>query len=343
MEALFGDLGLRPPDLTLDVGAGSQAEQTAAVLVGMEKCLGVRRPDVLFVYSAETSALAGALAAVKLGIPVAHVEAGLRTHDMGHPREINRVMVDRVSRWLYTGSADADQNLLAEGADPAAIQRVGSVVIDSLVRALPRADAEPALRNLGLLGGAGPRPFVLVTVHRTENLADEDRLTRLLDSLAEIAADIPVVFPAHPRARARMNDQQLRFSGVLVLEPVSYLQFIGLERHATVVVTDSSGVQDETSYLGVPCLTLRDHTDRPVTVHRGTNTIVGSDPRALRSHVDRVLGGGGKRGTIPAIWDGKAAVRLADHVTAVIDPRTAPGGAHYESLPAASDSVSREW
>jgi UDP-N-acetylglucosamine 2-epimerase (non-hydrolysing) len=313
-DAIFRELRIPEPDVNLGVGSGTHAEQTAQVLVGMETCLLERKPDVVLVYGDVNSTLAATLAAAKLGIPVGHVEAGLRSRDMTMPEEINRIVTDRLARWLYTPSADADENLLAEGVDPSAVKRVGNVMIDTLTRLLPLADPQPLLQAFGLLNGTGPRPFALVTLHRPSNVDDEAMLERLLDALSEIAADLPVVFPAHPRTRARMKDHQLRFAGLLVTEPLTYLQFLGLQRHATVVITDSGGIQEETTYLGVPCLTVRENTERPITVHVGTNHLVGRDTDCLKLHVRNVLAGRSKRGAVPPLWDGRAAERIADHL-----------------------------
>lgn len=311
-DAIFRELRLPEPDLNLGVGSGTQAEQTAEILVGMERCLDDLKPDAALVYGDSNSTMAAALAASKAGVPVGHVEAGLRSDHRRSAGDVNRIVTDRLSTWHFTPSADADENLLAEGTGASSISRVGNVMIDTLTRLLPGARPHAILQMFGLMNGTGPKPYALVTLHTPANVDDEATLERILDALCDVAAQIPVIFPVHPRTRARMKDHQLQFSGLLLTGPLTYLQFLGLQRHATVVVTDSGGVQEETTYLGVPCLTVRENTDRPVTVRLGTNTVVGSDPARLSGLVSDVLGGRGKRGTIPPMWDGKAGERIAE-------------------------------
>jgi UDP-N-acetylglucosamine 2-epimerase (non-hydrolysing) len=313
-DAIFRELRIPQPDVNLGVGSASHAEQTAQVLIGMERCIGERRPDLLLVYGDVNSTMAATLAAAKMGVAVGHVEAGLRSRDLRMADEVNRVVTDRLATWHFTPSADADENLLAEGIAQSSIRRVGNVMIDTLVRLLPLTQPRPLLEMLGLMNGTGPKPFALVTLHRPATVDDDAVLERILDSLADIAANIPVVFPVHPRTRARMKDNQLQFSGLLLTQPLTYLQFLGLQRHATVVITDSGGIQEETTFLGVPCLTVRDSTERPITVHIGTNHLVGHDMNCLKMHVDSVLAGRGKRGAVPPLWDGHAARRIADDI-----------------------------
>lgn len=311
-DAIFRELRLPEPDVNLGVGSGSHAEQTAEILVGMERCLTDLRPDAVVVYGDSNSTMAATLAASKADIPVGHVEAGLRSRRSRSLSDVNRIVTDRLSTWHFTPSDDADENLLAEGTEQGSISRVGNVMIDTLTRLLPGAQPTSILQMFGLMNGSGPKPYALVTLHTPGNVDDEAMLERLLDALTDVAAQLPVIFPVHPRTRARMKDHQLQFSGLLLTGPLTYLQFLGLQRHATVVVTDSGGVQEETTYLGVPCLTVRENTDRPVTVRLGTNTVVGADPARLSGLVGDVLGGRGKRGTIPPMWDGKAGERIAD-------------------------------
>ena len=316
-DAFFRELRIPQPDMNLGVGSGSHAEQTAQVLIGMEHVLSDRRPDLVLVYGDVNSTMAATLAASKLEIPVGHVEAGLRSGDRRMADEVNRIVTDRLATWHFTPSADADRNLRGEGVDPSSIKCVGNVMIDTLVRLLPLTDPRPLLQMFGLINGTGPKPFALVTLHRPSNVDDETMLERILDALSDIAADIPVVFPVHPRTRARMKDHQLRFSGLLLTQPLTYLQFIGLQRDATVIITDSGGVQEEATYLGVPCLTVRENTERPITVEVGTNRLVGRNIAALKSHVRNVLAGRGRRGAVPPLWDGRAAERIADHLVGV--------------------------
>ena len=314
-DEIFRELRIPKPDENLGVGSGSHAQQTAHILLGMERCLIERRPDLVLVYGDSNSTLAASLAASKGGVPVGHVEAGLRSGDRATPDEINRVVTDRLASLHFTPSEDADENLLTEGADASTIKRVGNVMIDTLVQLMPLTQPRPLLEMFGLMNGTGPKPYVLVTLHTPDNVDDDRVLARILDALTDIVTDIPVVFPVHPRTRARMKDHQLQFSGLLLTQPLTYLQFLGLQRHATAVITDSGGIQEETTYLGVPCLTVRENTDRPITAQLGTNTVVGSDLDSLRTHVSRILAGRGKRGSVPPLWDGLAAERIADCLT----------------------------
>ena len=311
-DAIFRELRMPEPDVNLGVDSGTHAEQTGQILVGIERCIDELKPDAALVYGDSNATMAAALAASKAGVPVGHVEAGLRTDHRRAASDGNRIVTDRLSTWHFTPSADADENLLAEGTGPSSITRVGNVMIDTLTRLLPGVRPSAILQMFGLMNGTGPKPYALVSLHTPANVDDEATLERILDALCDVAAQIPVIFPVHPRTRARMKDHQLQFSGVLLTGQLTYLQFLGLQRHATVVVTDSGGVQEETTYLGVPCLTVRENTDRPVTVRLGTNTVVGSDPARLGSLVSDVLAGRGKRGTIPPMWDGRAAERIAE-------------------------------
>jgi UDP-N-acetylglucosamine 2-epimerase (non-hydrolysing) len=309
-DALFRELELPVPDLNLGVGSGTHAQQTAQVLVGMEQCLAERRPDVVLVYGDVNSTLAATLAAVKLGIRVGHVEAGLRSRDRSMPEEINRIVTDGLASPLFTPSSDADANLLAEGVDPTAIKFVGNVMIDTLKRLLPVADGYDLLRQFGLMNGHGARLFGLVTLHRPSNVDDGPTLNRIVETLNSISVDLPVVFPIHPRTRKRLGTGALERPGLITTEPLTYLQFLGLQRHSSFVITDSGGIQEETTYLGVPCLTVRENTERPITVTHGTNTLVGRDMNLLQAEVRKILAGLPKTGTIPPLWDGCTAQRI---------------------------------
>jgi UDP-N-acetylglucosamine 2-epimerase (non-hydrolysing) len=313
-DAIFVELGMPDPDINLGVGSGSHADQTAQVLVGMEKTLLEQRPDWVVVYGDVNSTLAATLAAVKLGIPVAHVEAGLRSGDRSMPEEINRLVTDRLSSLLFTPSEDGDQNLISEGADRESIQLVGNVMIDTLVRLLPLADSTVLLRQHGLMNGAGPKPFALVTLHRPSNVDDEHMLAKLISALDEIGRDIPVVFPMHPRTKARMQRQDMPCRNILITEPLTYLEFLGFQRHAAMVITDSGGIQEETTFLGVSCLTMRENTERPVTVTMGTNELLGRDTTAMRDRAREILDGKKKHGGIPPLWDGRSSERIADRL-----------------------------
>ena len=311
-DVIFQELGIPNPDINLGVGSGSHAEQTAQVMVGMEHLLAEQRPDWLFVYGDVNSTVAAALAASKLGIRVAHVEAGLRSGDRTMPEEINRLLTDRLATLLLTPSADADANLLAEGVPPEWIMCVGNVMIDTLVRLLPLTDDAPLIDTLALRNGHGPRPFALVTLHRPSNVDDPRSLRNLITALGTVAEDMPVVFPMHPRTRARMAESGIDADRLKILEPLGYLEFLGLQRRAAVVITDSGGIQEETTFLGVPCLTMRENTERPVTITTGTNQLIGRDMDRLVAEARRVLNGTQKPGGIPPLWDGRAAERIAD-------------------------------
>jgi UDP-N-acetylglucosamine 2-epimerase (non-hydrolysing) len=267
---------------------------------------------VVLVYGDVNSTLAATLTAVKLGIPVGHVEAGLRSGDRSMPEEINRLVTDRLSAFLFTPSRDGDANLAAEGVSATSIHFVGNVMIDTLQRLLPIADGEAPLRTLNLVNGHGPSPFILVTLHRPSNVDDHDSLARLMAALETIATRVPVIFPVHPRTRASLERFGIPHQRTTLIEPLTYVPFLGLQRHASAVITDSGGVQEETTYLGVPCLTMRDSTERPVTVTEGTNQVLGHDTVRMQREVLAILDGHRKPGRVPEFWDGRAAERIAE-------------------------------
>jgi UDP-N-acetylglucosamine 2-epimerase (non-hydrolysing) len=302
-EVFLEQLGIPAPDVNLAVGSGTHARQTAEIMTRFEPVLLERQPDIVLVYGDVNSTVATALVCAKLGVRVGHVEAGLRSFDRTMPEEINRLVTDQLADLLFTPSEDGDFNLQKEGIPAEKIFRVGNVMIDSLVKLLPVAQRQS--KN-GL-----PERYALVTVHRPANVDDSARLKRLLQSLLEVNRDLAVIFPAHPRTRQRISDFGLNAEQLRVLDPLSYVDFLGLQSRATVVITDSGGIQEETTYLGVPCLTLRENTERPVTVTLGTNVLVGRDPDKLRSELARVLAGQAKKGTIPPLWDGHAGERIA--------------------------------
>jgi UDP-N-acetylglucosamine 2-epimerase (non-hydrolysing) len=312
-DVFFQDLGMPAPDVHLGVGSGSHAQQTAKVMMAIEPVLLGRRPDVVVVAGDVNSTLAVALVASKLGIRIAHVEAGLRSRDWSMPEEVNRVLTDRLSDLLFTPSPDGDENLAREGIDPARVHLVGNVMIDSLRAALPRARESRIHAQLGVGRGA----YALATLHRPSNVDDPESLAKVLGALAEIAARLPVVFPIHPRTRARMaadarlRDRAASARGLRLVDPLGYLDFLALAADARFVLTDSGGIQEETTALGVPCLTLRENTERPVTVEVGTNTLVGTDPAQIVPAAIAILEGRGKTGRIPDLWDGRAAERIA--------------------------------
>ncbi len=254
------------------------------------------KPDVVLVDGDVNSTVAAALVGAKLGVRVGHVEAGLRSFDRTMPEEINRLVTDQLADMLFTPSEDVDINLQKEGIPAERIFRVGNVMIDSLVRLLPAAQRQNRNRL--------PERYALVTLHRPANVDDGEILKRILQSLLEVSQGLSIIFPAHPRTRKRIADFGLQADQLQIVAPLSYLEFLGLQSRATLVITDSGGIQEETTYLGIPCLTLRENTERPVTVSLGTNVLVGRDPEKLRSELSRVLAGNAKKGTIPPLWDG---------------------------------------
>jgi len=300
----FEQLGLPKPDVDLEVGSGTHAFQTAQVMLRLEPVVTKEVPDWVLVYGDVNSTAAAALVCVKLGIRTAHVEAGLRSRDRAMPEEHNRIVTDHLADLLFTPSADADENLGREGIPAGRIRLVGNVMIDTLVRLLPRADK---LSPLGFAPGCAP--FVLVTLHRPSNVDAADGLAALIDCLDDLARDVPVVFPVHPRTRARLDGSRGR--RLRLVDPLGYLEFLALQSRAAVVVTDSGGIQEETTFLGVPCLTMRKNTERPVTVSLGTNELIGDDVALLRERIGVALRGGWKKGRVPPLWDGKAAERIA--------------------------------
>lgn len=322
-DVFFRDLGMPPPHAELHAGGGTHAQQTAAVLVGVEKDLAAHRPDVVVVVGDVTSTLAAALAAAKLGIGVAHVEAGLRSRDWTMPEEINRVLTDQLSDLLLIPSMDALPNLQREGIARERIAFVGNVMIDSLRYALRQPTAILGEHSLA------PKRYAVATLHRPANVDDREALDATLEALAAIGERLPVVFPVHPRTTARAEAlglaQKMRaIPGLETVAPVGYNDFVTLMASAALVATDSGGIQEETTALGVPCLTLREGTERPITVEEGTNTIVGLDPARIGAEVDAILAGRGKAGRVPEGWDGKAGERIADALQAFITGTPAP-------------------
>jgi UDP-N-acetylglucosamine 2-epimerase (non-hydrolysing) len=308
-ESFFRDLGIPEPDVNLGVGSGSHGEQTAEVLRKIEQLLKEKRPDVVVVVGDVNSTLAATLAAVKLEIPVAHVESGLRSFDRKMPEEINRVMTDVVSEWLFTTEPAAERNLIREGVAPERIHFVGNVMIDTLLANVDRSRELDTLERLELT----PQGYAVLTLHRPSNVDDPAKLQGIFSVLEEINRELPILFPVHPRTRAAL-ERLLggRTPKLRMTEPLGYLDFLRLMADARMVLTDSGGIQEETTALGVSCITLRDNTERPVTVDEGTNTIVGADPEAIRAAVREALDGNPKKGRIPALWDGGAAARIVD-------------------------------
>lgn len=310
-SGFFADLDLPVPDAELGVGSGTHAEQTARVMLKFEQVLAGARPDLVVVVGDVNSTLACSLTAVKMGVPVAHIEAGLRSRDRTMPEEINRLVTDAVADLLFAPSQDAVDNLLAEGTEPAKVHLVGNIMIDTMLHHRDRAARSMVLAAMNLQ----PSSYGVLTLHRPVNVDDREPLIALIAVLQEVTRDLPVVFPMHPRT-AKMIEQwglgpQLAaLGGLRVCPPLGYLDFLGLMMQARFVLTDSGGIQEETTVLGIPCLTLRETTERPVTVTHGTNIVVGRDIHRILKEVKRILNGEGKTGTVPALWDGKTAQRI---------------------------------
>ncbi len=313
-DVFFAQLGLPEPDENLGVGSGSHAVQTAQIMTGFERLALDRRPDLVLVYGDVNSTVAAALVCAKLLIPTAHVEAGLRSFDRTMPEEINRLLTDQLADLLFTPSHDGDANLQAEGIPKHKIHCVGNVMIDTLARLLPFAAQRwdgPALEPWRKALTA--RPFVLVTLHRPSNVDDAAMLADIMAALVDISRTFPILFPVHPRTRRRLKESGWSpdAPGLHLIDPLSYLDFLALQQRAAAVITDSGGVQEESTYLGVPCFTVRANTERPITVEIGTNVLVGQDMARLRREVEGIARGQVKTGIIPPLWDGQAGERIA--------------------------------
>jgi len=316
-DVFFQTLEIPAPDESLNVGSGSHAQQTAAIMSKFEPVVLERKPDVVLVYGDVNSTVAAALVCAKLGVRVAHVEAGLRSFDREMPEEINRLVTDQLSDLLFTPSPDGDENLKREGVGSEKIFLVGNVMIDTLVQFLPKAEELFA----GIKEKLSLDRFGLVTLHRPSNVDDEATFLPMLQVLDELSRDLPLIFPVHPRTRDRWSAQLKQCNPNLrTIEPLGYLEFLGLQKHATVVITDSGGIQEETTYLGTPCLTLRENTERPITITAGTNVLIGRDWKLLREQFAKSLNGYQKQsGQIP-LWDGHASDRIAEILSRYAKP-----------------------
>jgi len=307
-RVFFEELGLPKPDRDLEIGSDTHARQTARILMAFDELLETRSARLVVVVGDVNSTMACALAAVKREIPVEHVEAGLRSRDRSMPEEINRLVTDAVSEILFATSPDAVENLRAEGVAPEKIHLVGNPMIDTLVRHRPKAKARHSPERHGLT----PHHYALVTLHRPSNVDEPGSLRRILDALQTVATRIPVWFPVHPRTRERMKDLGFQPGPAFHLhEPLGYLDFLGLMEEATFVLTDSGGIQEETAALGVPCLTLRANTERPITLTEGTNQLLGDDPEAILPAAEAILSGNAPKPRCPDLWDGNAGPRIA--------------------------------
>jgi UDP-N-acetylglucosamine 2-epimerase (non-hydrolysing) len=316
-RVFFDELGLPAPDVDLEVGSDSHARQTARIMVLFEELCLDRRPELVLVAGDVNSTLAAALVAAKLGIPVGHVEAGLRSFDRTMPEEVNRVLTDHLADLLFTTEESGNANLRREGIAEETIRFVGNCMVDTLERHVERAVAASPWDSFDLAPGG----YALLTLHRPSNVDDEATLAQILAGVRAVAERLPVLFPVHPRTARRLTGLA-DLPGLRLTEPLPYLTFLGLLARARLVLTDSGGIQEETTALGVPCLTLRWNTERPVTLTAGTNRLVGTDPDALRQACDEILAGTWAAGTRPPLWDGRAAERIV----AVIAGRYDRGG-----------------
>jgi len=315
-KSFFDDLGMPKPDIDLGVGSGSHAEQTAKIMVAFEKVCFTEKPDLVIVVGDVNSTMACTITAKKLGIKVAHVEAGLRSRDMDMPEEINRLCTDVLCDYLFTTDRLANDNLRSEGIAEEKIVFVGNVMIDTLLKQRAQADKLDVMQRLGLESGK----YATLTMHRPSNVDDKQTLEGILVALSQIAQELPIVFPIHPRTRKMVEQFELmhylnggdRVEGIWLTEPLGYLEFLHLNMKAKVVLTDSGGLQEETTVLGVPCITMRHNTERPITCEVGTNVIVGNSPDKILSAARTVIAGQGKKGDIPEKWDGRAAERIVE-------------------------------
>ncbi|VFQ47466.1 non-hydrolyzing UDP-N-acetylglucosamine 2-epimerase [Desulfoluna butyratoxydans] len=320
-ESFFDDLGMPVPDINLGVGSGSHAEQTAAIMVEFEKVCRHEEPDLVIVVGDVNSTMACTITAKKMGISVAHVEAGLRSRDMAMPEEINRLCTDVLCDYLFTTDRIANENLRAEGVPQEKIFFVGNVMIDTLLKHRLLAEKMTLKDDWGLQTGK----YATLTIHRPSNVDDPETLKGILDALQEISNEIPVIFPVHPRTRKMAEEygltdyfsRDLPVNGIWMTQPLGYLDFLHLNMHAAMVLTDSGGLQEETTVLRVPCITMRHNTERPITCEMGTNVIVGNRPEKILSAARNVLNGMVRPAMIPEKWDGNASQRIVDHLLAV--------------------------
>ena len=324
-DIFFRQMGIPEPQVNLEVGSGSHAAQTGEILKRIEPVLLRFKPDLALVVGDVNSTIAVGLAAAKLGIPLAHVEAGLRSFDRSMPEEINRILTDAIADYLFVTEEDAIGHLLKEGRPREAIHFVGNVMIDSLRHFLPIAQQSAIGAELGLVSNGAWRRFAVLTLHRPSNVDSVEKLAELLGAINAIAEEVPVIFPVHPRTQQRLSEAGIQHHHQLhVTAPVGYLDFLCLLSKATLVLTDSGGIQEETTALGVPCLTLRENTERPVTISQGTNLLVGTEAAKIIAAAREILGGHSKAGRVPPLWDGHAAERIVEILLRAVPQRETP-------------------
>ena len=309
----FEQLNIPTPDVNLGVGSGSQAEQTAKIMTGYEKVLDEKKPDVCLVVGDVTSTMACAITAKKSGVLVVHVEGGIRSGDWRMPEEVNRVVTDSITDYFYTTSKYANENLKNQGVPREKIVYVGNTMIDSLLGNLDRL-VQPGIWNKVSLE---ERKFILMTLHRPSNVDDGKNLLEIIREVCSSASNVPVIFPIHPRTRKMLDLDALKYNNLHAIEPMGYLEFIFLLKNCMAIITDSGGITEEATVLGVPCMTLRDSTERPETIEEGTNELLGTDPKALKPALERLMNGNWKKGGIPYLWDGKTSGRIVEHLLSI--------------------------
>jgi UDP-N-acetylglucosamine 2-epimerase (non-hydrolysing) len=310
-KLFFDDLGLPKPDIFLGVGSAGHGAQTGKIMIEFERVLQEHKPDAVVVVGDVNSTIACGLVAVKMGIRLAHVEAGLRSYDRTMPEEINRVLTDQISDYLFITERSALRNLLREGIDQEKVFFTGNVMIDSLLKHRARAEKSNIMQELE----ASPQRYGLVTLHRPSNVDTQENLAKILDALITVQQDLPLIFPVHPRTRKMLQvfgleEKVQQADNLKLTDPLGYLDFLKLMAHAKLVLTDSGGIQEETTVLGVPCITMRENTERPITVEAGTNVVIGNSPDRIVEESNGILAGHGKKGKPPELWDGHAAERI---------------------------------
>jgi len=308
--SFFEELGIPDPDINLEAGGGTQAEQTASIMTGYEKLIMSDKPDLCLVVGDVTSTMACAISAQKLHVKVVHVEGGIRSGDWSMPEEINRMVTDSITNYFFTTTNIADENLLKSGVPAERIFRVGNTMIDTLLKHRPRFRKPPVWDELNL----ETKKYMVMTLHRPANVDEESKLKELLDEIINHSRDLPLIFPVHPRTAKMLTNIGIAHERLHMIEPLGYLEFNYLVERAFGVITDSGGIREETTVMGIPCMTLRDNTERPETITIGTNELIGTNPEAIQPSMELLFSGKWKKGGIPELWDGKTAERIVDHL-----------------------------
>ena len=316
--SFFDELGIPEPDINLNAGGGTQAEQTSAIMVGYEKVLLEMKPDLCIVVGDVTSTMACAIAAQKLNVKVAHVEGGIRSGDWTMPEEINRMVTDSISNYFFTTSENANENLRKAGIASDRIFFVGNTMIDTLLKNRLRFKKPSLWDYLGLKKGE----YIVITLHRPANVDEEGKLKELINEIILNTQDLPIIFPVHPRTAIKLKSLGITHPRLLMIEPMGYLEFNYLVENCTVVITDSGGITEETTVMGIPCITLRDNTERPETIILGTNELIGTDPQAVKPALEKLFSGKWKKGSIPELWDGKTSERIVKILLDLIQTET---------------------